>query len=251
MLNLADIQLRFRDAVVEGDDSGIVPLLAGSSRAERLQVHRRHYETSLVNALIGKFPGTVWLTGTPFVTEAARHFVRKFPPHAPCIAEYGQNFPQFLSAGPDAHRIPYLPSFAELEWLVGRVSIAINRVAATPEAFYQIDGNALADMAVQLQPGVAYLDSPWPVDELMTVYLSGAAPDRMEFIHNNVCLEIRGCYGEFHIERIAQSDFSFRRALLEGKTVGDAAEETIKRHSTFEPGNAFAALISEGLVVAK
>src|SRR5438093_1939885 len=127
---LAEVQALFRQAVVTGEKSRLVPLLSGGRYpAKRLAIHQRHYETSLVTALLGKFPATTWLTGTRFVTEAATRFVHDRVPQAPCIAEYGREFPMFLSSCRGAVRVPYLNDFAELEWQVGQLAIAVEEPA--------------------------------------------------------------------------------------------------------------------------
>src|SRR5215472_14599505 len=90
---LAETQAGLRRAVVAGDPTSIVPMLVGGRDvARRLAIHQRNYETSLVNALLGKFPATGWLVGSGFLTQAARDFIRNHPPNAPCIAENGQEF---------------------------------------------------------------------------------------------------------------------------------------------------------------
>jgi hypothetical protein len=133
---LADIQSHLRAAIVRGDTAAIAPLLVGGRDVEtRLAIHRRHYETSLVTALLGKFPATVWLVGTPFVAEAARHFVRECPPHGPCIAEYGEAFPQCVSTRPTADRVPYLREFERLATLPLLVMIAVIQMFVYPQAW--------------------------------------------------------------------------------------------------------------------
>jgi hypothetical protein len=120
MLSLRDLQANVRRAIVCGDVGAIAPLLVGGGDSRtRLAIHRRHYRASLVNALLEKFPATVWLTGSAFPTEAARQFVAAHPPDHPCIAEYGKEFPAFLAALPTAAHLPYLRDFAELERRVG------------------------------------------------------------------------------------------------------------------------------------
>ena len=57
--------------------------------------------------------------------EAATRFIRECPPQAPCIAEFGADFPDFLSQSPLAERAPYVRKFAELEWYVGKIAIAL------------------------------------------------------------------------------------------------------------------------------
>ena len=120
MPTLADLQESVRRAVVLGDTAALAPLLVGGRIAQkRLAIHHRHYETSLVTALLDRFPATAWLVGSVFLTETARQFVRERPPSRPCIAEYGEELPGFLSARPGTAELPYLCAFAELEWHLG------------------------------------------------------------------------------------------------------------------------------------
>src|SRR5438105_10087679 len=108
-------------------------LVGGRDSAKRLAIHQRNYETSLVNALLGKFPATGWLVGSGFLTQAARDFVRLHPPRAPCIAEYGEGFPIYLETRPHAERVPYMRALAELEWCVGHAAIAADRPGLKPD----------------------------------------------------------------------------------------------------------------------
>src|SRR6266850_3548189 len=171
MPSLAEIQLQFRNAVVDGglhDFAYTASLLLGGRDPEkRLIIHQRNYHTSLVDALLVKFPATGWLIGTPFLTEAARRFVREHPPQAPCIAEYGAEFPDFLAQCPGTQRIPYAGEFTQLEWFVGQVAIAVDHAPIDNEAFSIIEPAALPDTLLTLQSGLHYLHASWPVDELM------------------------------------------------------------------------------------
>jgi hypothetical protein len=249
--SLADTQLSLRRAVVTGDPTGVVPLLVGGRDPEkRLAIHQRHYETSLVTALLDKFPATVWLAGSPFVSEAARHFVYEHPPHAPCIAEYGAEFPEFLSIRPAADRLPYLRAFAELEWRLGQVAVAIGRPSVALEQFSQIDIDVLTDAALILQPGLHYLHASWPVDDVMKLYLTDTAPDRFALAPADVWIEVRGARGEFRINRLDAGEFIFRNAVHEGRVIGDAAECALDANAGFDPGGALARLVAEGLVTA-
>src|SRR5262245_16876812 len=129
MMSLSDLQQRVRDAVITDDIAQsyhFAPLLiGGSDPSARLAIHRRHYEASLVTALLDKFPAVTWLVGALFVREAARAFAHLRPPAAPCIAEYGADFPAFLATHPGAERVACLSAFAGLEWCVGQSAIVI------------------------------------------------------------------------------------------------------------------------------
>lgn len=251
MPSLADTQLRVRRAVVTGEATDVEPLLVGGRHAaKRLAIHHRHYETSLVTAILGKFPATAWLVGTPFLTQAAQQFVREHPPQAPCIAEYGADFPEFLSTRPTADRVPYLRPFAELEWHLGQVSVAIDRPAAGAEVFSGPSADALTNALLILQPGVRYLHAPWPIDDLIRLHLTDTAPSYLALELEDVWIEVRGARGAFHMKRLDAAEFVFRQALRLGTPLGDAAEQALDAQPTFEPGGALAALFAEGLVTA-
>jgi len=45
---------------------------------------------------------------------------------------------------------------------------------------------------VQLQPGVHYLEAPWPIDTLITMYLTDTSPEAWSLTEEEVHLEVRG-----------------------------------------------------------
>jgi hypothetical protein len=251
VLALDEVQARFYGAVVGGDATGITPLLTGGRDPQkRLAVHQRHYQTSLAKALVERFPATVWLIGTPFVTEAAQIYIRKCPPQAPCIAEYGEDFPRFLSGCVGIERVPYLHDFAKLEWHIGHIAIAIDRAVVTLDDLSNVSAEELPDMGLILQPGLRYLHSSWLIDELMNLYLAQAAPERFELTSGDLWLEVRGARGEFQFSRLNAADFVFRKSVAEGSAVGEAAECALDVDDAFNPGQALAALVVAGLVTA-
>jgi hypothetical protein len=251
MPSLAEAQRQLRKAIVEECADEALPLLVGGrDPAKRLAIHRRHFEASLTSALLDKFPATSWLIGSTATTEAARAFVHRHPPAAPCIAEYGAEFPQFLAQRVGAERIPYLCSFAELEWHLGHAAVAIDHPALAIDAFATIEADALVDLRLTLQPGLRYCAAAWPVDDLIKIYLSDAAPESHEFEPADVHLQICGARGEFRIERLDAASFTFRKALSERQTIGMAAEQALERDAKFDPGRALATLVAERRVVA-
>jgi hypothetical protein len=249
MPSLAETQHWMRNAVVGGDASSIAGLLVGGRNPlERLHIHERHYESSLAGAVVGKFPATAWLVGLPFVTAAARAFVHEHPPNAPCIAEYGHDFPAFVSVRPEAERLPYLRSFAELEWTIGLASIAIDYPPLDPAALGGADESVLPDLVFDVQPGVWYLSADWPVDDLMKLYLTNSAPGAFVFEPARMWLQIRGARGAFDLTRLDAGDFVFRKAVLDGHTIGAAAEQALEATSGFDPARGVSSVFAEALV---
>ena len=144
MWPLADVQARVREVVTgSGALDVAMPLVGGIEPAKRLEIHRRHYESSLVTSLRESYPASAWLVGADVLTEAAHAFVRSNPPRRPCIAEYGEEFPTFLAQHGRLAALPYVQSFAELEWAVAQVSIAIDRPAVSWLQLARMDPQAL------------------------------------------------------------------------------------------------------------
>lgn len=251
MRALPELQKGIRDALVLGEISGLESVLVGGRDArKRLAIHQRHYRTSLITALLDRFPATGWLVGSEFVTDAAREFVRAYPPSRPCIAEYGDEFPTFLGSRTEAQAIPYLRQFSELEWHVGRLSIAVDLPARTIGDVARFDAMALGDAGLVLQPGVHYFHGDWAVDELISLYLSDSAPDRFALTPGDVWLEVRGARGELRMTRLSQTVFAFRRALASGVSLADAAISAFDIDSAFDAGQALIGLVDDGLVAA-
>lgn len=251
MPTLTEVQAGIRRAVVLGEDSAIAPLLVGGRDGrQRLAIHRRHYHASLVSALLDRFPGTVWLVGTTFVAEAARRFVQHRPPTRPCIAEYGEDFPAFLAAERGATALPYLRAFAELEWHLSQLSLAVTLPALSQADLSSIDAGVLADVHVTLQPGVHYVRTGWNVDTLIRLYLTDSAPDQFQLERGDAWIELRGARGDLRINRLAHAGFTFRSALSAGHSLGDAAVAALDLDATFDAGHALTTLITDGLVTA-
>lgn len=248
MPGLAEIQSLVRDAVIDGKTGAVETLLTGGGQPlTRFEIHRRNYEASLVNALLEKFPACAWLAGTSFLSQAAMTYVHRYPPKAPCIAEYGGGFPQFLGECAGAERVPYLRAFAELEWCLGKVAIAVDEPGVPPEDFSAIAPELLPDLTLVFQSGVRYVAAEWPVDELMKLYLAESAPEYLSFEPAALWLEIRGARGEFSMARHTHGEFLFRQSIHAGNSIGAAAERALDNDANFDPGTALASLVTSGL----
>jgi hypothetical protein len=249
--SLAEAQTRIRDAVVLGAMADVAPLLVGGrDPIARLAIHRRHYQASLVEAILRRFPGMVWLVGEPFMRAAAMDFVRWFPPVVPCIAEYAEDLPDFLTRRLGAERMPYVRWFARLEWHLGQVALAVDEPPLHMEELATFDPAALADMVLRLQNGLRFLEAPWPVDDVANLHLTEAAPDRFVLQPASVWLQVRGARGSIRIDRLDAATFAFRSAIALGFPLGAAAEQALDMDPTFDAGGALTSLLADDLAVS-
>lgn len=248
---LAELQQRLRDALVVGDGGDLHRLLRGGRHPERrFAIHQRHVDASLTAAIVGRFPATGWLIGGRRIESAARAYIHRFPPVAPCIAEYGETFPEFLATWPDTAHLRYLPDFAALDWQVGRVAIEVTRPAFDRSALVGVEAEALPQMTVGLQPGLHYHGTRWDLDGLLQQFFADHAAERWHLREEEVSLQVRGARGAFQLSRLDTATFTFREALMVGSSLGTAATAATAVNPTFDPGAALLALLDEGLLVA-
>jgi uncharacterized protein (UPF0276 family) len=226
----------------------VAQLVGGTDPTLRLDVHVRHYEASLTAALRDKFEACAWLAGADLVSAAAREYVHAYPPRRPCIAEFGDDFPLFLASYDRASTLPYLESFAALEWAVGQVSIAIDYPALSWSDLGQIGPERLVDAVFLLQPGLRYLHSAWSVDRLMALYLGNTEPERFELSESDTFIEVRGARGTVCLAPLDGATFAFRMELAAGSSVGTAADRALEHNTTFDPGEALRLLANMGLI---
>ncbi len=251
MPSLHDIQGRVRDALLTGRTSALDGLLRGERHPEqRLAIHQRHYRASLVTSILERFPATVWLVGSDFVTAAAEAFVSDSPPVGPCIAEYGGDFPSCMAALPGASALPYLQPFAELEWHLARVSLAVDLPSMSMDDLHAIGAEGLAAARLVLQPGLHHVRMNWAIDDLISLYLTDQSPDSFMLAPVVTHLEVHGSRGALRMTRLSPADFTFRAALAAGTPLGEALAAAVNMDPAFDPGRALLEITSMNFITA-
>lgn len=246
---LAETQRLVRNAMVRSEFDAVSPLLIGGHNPiARLAIHRRHYHASLIGALRTRYPATAWLIGDAAVTAAAARFVIAHPPRVFCIAEFGADFPRFLGSDPSLSAVPYIEAFAALEWQAGRVSVAVDSQPLTLADLAAADATSLMSRSLIFQPGTVYMTMGWPVDGLMRIYLSDAAPPQFQMDPGTTCVEVRGARGALHITSLSPAAWTFRSQLHAGHAIGLAAEAALDLDSQFDPGRALVELCDRSLL---
>ena len=132
----------------------------------------------------------------------------------------------------------------------GKAAIAVDKSPLDVSLFSSIEEDSLPDLILTLQPGTYYVNTNWPVDELMMLYLNDTAPDQLELIPRDQCIEVHGARGEFQINRLEAGDSMFRQSISSGLSIGAASERALEISRCFDPARAFAALLESGLVTA-
>lgn len=251
MPSLSEIQSGVRSAVIESSFDDIAPwLTGGTDPTRRLAIHRRHYHASLIETVIGRYPATGWLLGSSAMTAAAAAFVATRPPRVFCMAEFGAEFPAFLASHASLRDLPYLRSFAELEWCVGAVSVAVSEAPVGLDWLAAQSPDGLEGATLRLQAGLAWVEARWSVDELLQAYLADAAPDLFPLVEAPRWIEVRGARGDIAMHLLAADHWHFRRALSRGASIHDAASAALDIAPDFDTGAALVELFAAGLITS-
>lgn len=249
---LVDTQAAIANAMISGSDAELPDsLFRGRGGIRRFNIHIRHFQASLTSTLIQKYPATEWLVGRDLLALVALEYVRTGAPTTPCIAEYGGDFPEFLARSERTGHWPWIESFARLDWLLGKASIAIDEPPLRWSEITASGPEALLDTRVTLQPGMAFLRAAHAVDDIILSYLTGKEPQNGPVAVSETCIEIHGSRGAFSLSRISPSQFEFRHALYSGVQIGEAASMAMEVDSTFDAGQALRDLTDAGHIAAR
>ena len=234
MLALPELQVAFRDALLDGSARRILREIDGRGvgAAGALAIYRNHLRLSLTAALRTTFPVVCRLVDERFFGFAAHAFIQANPPNAPCLAEYGGSFPDFLATFAPCRGLPYLADVARLEWALNLAQIAPHAPRVDRVALAAVPPDALPGLRFAFHPAMRLLASPYPVDRIWranqestagAVELSGASR-----------VEVRRDTAGPVFETLEPASFVFRQALHRGLPLGVAAEAAASTDPMFD-----------------
>ncbi|WP_421695083.1 DNA-binding domain-containing protein [Aestuariivirga sp.] len=249
MPSLSETQSAFRTAVTADGQQAVLGLLrASGDAAERLEIYRRHYRESFRRHLRGRYPTLEWILGTDRLVALADAALMRSPPRAPSLAEYGEVLVDVVADARES--LPaYAADVARLDWRLGCLSVAVSREPMAIAALAAVPPQHLAQITLGLQPGLAFLASGWPVDELLHLRHQSHQPEQLVFEPRQTLLQLRGARGRFSVERLSPGGFTFRARLAASEALGAAASAAVEAEPGFDLSAALGRLFSDGLVI--
>jgi hypothetical protein len=250
MLDLAQVQSAFAEALLDG--SAAVPLpLCGAARRKaerRFTVYRNNVLTGLVSALAARFPVVQRLVGDEFFREMARIYVTLEPPRSPILLQYGETFAAFIDAFAPAAPIPYLGDIARLEMARGHAYHAPDVVPLAAHTFASLPAEGLARMRVKLHPSVSIISSQHPV---YSIWYANQDMDRYVPIAPwgpEAALVARPDL-DVEVHKLPSGGAAFLAALSQGGTFADAFTAATEADKTFDPVANLSLLIRANIVI--
>ena len=220
----------------------------GTNDAARFAVYRNNVHVSLVEALRARFPVCTQLVGHDFFTGMARAYVADHKPRTPVLLDYGQDFPDFVSAFPAARPVPYLADVARLEVAWSDAYNAAEAAMLTIESLGAIAPERLPECRIELHPATRFVASSFPVGSIWSAHQSDQ-PAEIGHRGSETVLLTRPM-AHVSVTRIAAADGVFLAGLAIGKPLGQATEEAMAADAAFAPGTALVGLTGLGAFAA-
>jgi len=208
----------------------------------RFAVYRNNVHVGLVNALAARFPVCRRLVGAEFFTATARVYVGENKPTSPLMIEYGDTFPEFLSAFPPAQTVSYLPDIARLEVLWSRAYNAADAAALEPAALSALAPEDLLNCRLSLHPAAGLVHSRFPVGSIWSANQSEKVKALSAHGPESVIVARPG--SQVRINIVPLADVPFATSLFRGDTIGRAAAAA--EDPGFDFGSALVGLVSLG-----
>jgi hypothetical protein len=251
MLALPELQRAFAAAILTEEATPLAAIVkAGGIAAERrIQVYRNNSLITLGEALKATFPVVCRLVDERFFDYAARTFIQAHPPRQPRLAEYGDQFADFLAGFAPAQPLPYLADVARLEWAINAAYHAPDREPLQPAAIAALPADAYPGLIFTLDPASALLRSPYPVDELWRANRPDRDGSGVDLGAGECRLLVHRIDDDVRLQRLSAGELAMSEALAAGRTLGDAFAAAVTEEPGFDATALLAAHLGRGLFI--
>jgi hypothetical protein len=247
MLKLHDLQNGVRLSVLGPSRPEIIAAILGEEgEAEaRLGIHRHHILLSLTEALKANFPVVCRVVDPRFFAYAADAFIRMHPPSAPCLAEYGAEFPDFIRAFEPARALPYLGDLARLEWAIMESRNAPEAAPITAESLRHVPVVDYPNLTLQLDPSLRLLRTLWAVERIWAAHQGEEPQAAIELGSEGSRLIVRRRGAENEVESVEPATFAFMAALRHGRSLAKAGAAGLAADPFFDMALMLRRLLAE------
>jgi hypothetical protein len=247
----AAFETLFAKALLGTEPTPPLPITAPTAAipARRLAVYRNNAIASLTAALTRRYPVVERLVGGEFFRAMARQFVMRHPPRSPLLAQYGEDFAEFIAAFGPARELPYLADVARLEAARTRAYHAEDAPPLGADDFAALDADALGDIRLQLHPSAAILRSPFPIVTIWAMNSGEFEHQSIELGQSEDALVVRP-HLDVEVRALPPGGAAFLQSLAAGLPLRDAVAAALADHGAFDLAGSLAGLIGSGAVRA-
>jgi Putative DNA-binding domain len=217
----------------------------GKAAVKRYNVYRNNVTVSLIDSLAAIYPAVQRITGVEFFRAMARFHVRETPPTSPLLFEYGREFPAFVERYEYARDMPWLADTARIErtWL--DAFHAADAAPLAPDRLASVPPDRLADLIFVPHPATNVVRSRYAALTIFSANRSADQVGRINAADPEDALITRPEY-DVEVRHLPDGGAIFLIALMEGKTLGDAATAALEVVPAFDLGASISGMLDAG-----
>src|SRR5262245_4991536 len=251
MLKLHEIQSGVRRAVLGSSRPEIVAAILGeeAEAQARLNIHRHHVIHSLTEALKANFPVVCRVVDPRSSAYAADSVIRSHPPTAPCLAEYGGAFADFLIGFEAARGLTYLPDLARLEWAVVEAKYAPDAPPVTAETLRHVPVADYPNLSFHLDPSLRLLHARSSVQTIWAAYQGPSDPVTIDLGSDQAWLVVRRRNETVEVASVDPATFAFIAVLQSDRPLAEAGAAGLAVDPFFDMATALRQLLVEDTFV--
>lgn len=227
----------------------------GSDPSARFAVHRNNVVFSLIEALADTFPVAQRVVGVESFRRMAAMYVRRHPPRSCVLAQYGEDFPDFIvdfvTHFAPARELPYLADLCRIEVARVRAYHAADIDPVGPNAVNAAlaCGEGIADITLSLHPSLSIVASDYAVASLWAAHQTDTDADAMSWDRPESALILRDGL-DVLVRSVSLGSARFLQALQQGLPFGHAAAVAAHDDAAFGLSTTLAMLIRHGVLTA-
>ncbi len=175
-MNLRDLQTRFAQEVLSGQEKRIRPLIrAGNFNSERrLQIYRNNIRSTLTESLQAIFSVTEAIVGSDYFKFLAHQYSIEFPPAQGSIHQFGDQFPKYVRTFEGLENIAYLTDIALIDWACHTACHASSVPSVGVDCLAQFTPDEYEKLLFHIHPSVTFLSSSSPVFDIWNYALNAS-----------------------------------------------------------------------------
>jgi Putative DNA-binding domain len=138
---------------------------------DRWHVYAHGYAARLTDALSLEYAAASRILGPEAFAALVSRYVAVFPPRSFDLARAGDRLARFLEFDSLTLDLPFLPDLARLEAAAAACFTAADAEPVRWNALGELGPEEVARLSFRLAPGVAFIESAWPLADLWNVRL--------------------------------------------------------------------------------
>ncbi len=236
MISLEQLQELFYTSVFEhGSDNHTTSKLGhyineteGLSSIDHFNIYKGSITASLNRALREIYPVCHRLTGDNFFNAMGKEYMRKTPSRSADLANYGEDYPDFIAGFKQAENLPYLPDVARLEWTWHRAFHAADETGLDITALAAVPENDKGRIIFHLPVSANLIASEYPVHHIWKVNQDDYTGDQtVNLDEGGVDLLVWRKGYDMHIDPLDSGEWHLLNDIQQGRPFSELCDEKI------------------------